>query len=126
MMKKEFEKLSRTQIDNRVYDRIEDDYMNADGYNREQWFKKFGKNGIIRCYSAELNDKNMKLDSLARKAIEAYQRCHSSELLDENDRVKHRDLWNRLMARYGMACAVLEIDEYAEDAMQKLWSYVIV
>jgi len=128
MMKHEFERAAGTKIDNRVYDRIEVDYMNSDGYNRQEWFKKFGNKGIIRCYAAELEEQNDKLNSLARRAIDAWDRCHSLELRDEQDRVKDYDLWGRLMAMWTLACEVLNIDEYGgQEARDKMFmEYVIV
>ena len=128
MLKQEFEKMVGVEIDGRVYDIIELDYRNSN-HDKQDWFKKFGRNGVVRSYAEELKDRNQKLANLARKAIETYDRCHSSEFMDDNGRVMARsfDLWYRLMTIWSTACDALGIDEYAEDARdQMLTQYVIV
>ena len=126
MMKKEFEKLAGITVSENVYRRIEAEYMSND-LNKQDWYKRFGKGGVIQCYAQALADKDGKLDRFARRAIEAYDRCHSSELLDENGRVTDYDLWGRLMAVWSAACDALDIDEYKLGARDLMFMrYVII
>ena len=125
MTKQEFEKMCGAQIDNGVWVRVHEDYMESD-WNKIDWWRLLGRKGLIRFYAEELEDRNNKLSELARKAIEAYDRCHSNELLDAQDRVKNYDLWGMLMRTYDMTCDMLGIDAYAETAREQLSNYLII
>jgi hypothetical protein len=111
MMRQEFIDRFGVEVPAVVYERVEKLYMESD-LDKDNFVKKVKREStVIKIQNEVINEMQMKIQELARRAVQALDRRESAEC-NQDGNVTNWEIWGMLNTQVDLACDILNIDRY--------------
>ena len=111
MMKQEFTDRFGMDVPAVVYERVERLYMESN-LNKDDFVKKVKReSSVVKIQNKVINEMQIKIQELARRAAQALDRMESAECKKDGE-VVNWGTWGMLSTQVDLACDILNLDRY--------------